>query len=189
MIHQTERLLLRPWTEADAPALFRLASDPLVGPATGWKPHRDEAESLKTIRDILSAPETYAVLLRETGEIIGDISLMIGPENSSLAKDGEAELGFWLGSGCWGHGYIPEAARALIRYAFTACGVHTIWGGYFEGNEKSRRAQEKCGLRYVQTLPERLWAPLGVNVTEHVCRLTRGEWEAAALASVQEQQA
>lgn len=42
---KTERLLLRPWRENDAPALFKYASDPEVGPRAGWPPHQSEAES------------------------------------------------------------------------------------------------------------------------------------------------
>ncbi|WP_369945918.1 MULTISPECIES: GNAT family N-acetyltransferase [Coriobacteriales] len=35
MILETPRLWLRPWQEADAPDLYRYASDPQVGPAAG----------------------------------------------------------------------------------------------------------------------------------------------------------
>ena len=48
----TQRLILRPWDEVDAPALFPLASDPAVGPAAGWPAHASEEESLGVIRDV-----------------------------------------------------------------------------------------------------------------------------------------
>ena len=55
-VWETERLRLRPWREEDAAELFRWARDPEIGPATGWLPHRDEADSLDVLRN--SAAET-----------------------------------------------------------------------------------------------------------------------------------
>lgn len=70
----TERLALRPWGEEDAPALYALASDPAIGPAAGWPAHGSVEESLESIRTVLAAPETYAVCLRTTGELVGCVS-------------------------------------------------------------------------------------------------------------------
>lgn len=47
---QTPRLLLRPWEESDAEALYELAKDPDVGPAAGWNVHKDVEESREIIR-------------------------------------------------------------------------------------------------------------------------------------------
>ncbi|MFR7403189.1 MAG: GNAT family N-acetyltransferase [Coriobacteriaceae bacterium] len=47
------RLALRPWTDADAPALFELARDPRVGTAAGWPPHTSEEQSLDILRNVL----------------------------------------------------------------------------------------------------------------------------------------
>ena len=41
MILETERLILRPWQEEDAGALYKYASDPQVGPIAGWPPHKN----------------------------------------------------------------------------------------------------------------------------------------------------
>ncbi|MBQ3865670.1 MAG: GNAT family N-acetyltransferase, partial [Clostridia bacterium] len=71
MILTTKRLILRPWDENDASELFRYASDPDVGPAAGWPPHKSEEESREIIRNVLSKPETYAVVLKETGLPVG----------------------------------------------------------------------------------------------------------------------
>ena len=48
---ETDRLILRPWLDSDAEALFRYASDPDVGPHAGWPPHKDIEESRRVIRD------------------------------------------------------------------------------------------------------------------------------------------
>lgn len=42
---ETERLLLRPWREADAECLYEYAKDPAVGPIAGWNPHTSAEES------------------------------------------------------------------------------------------------------------------------------------------------
>ena len=53
-IMESQRILLRPWRESDAGALFRYASDPEVGPRAGWAPHQSEAESLGIIRTVFN---------------------------------------------------------------------------------------------------------------------------------------
>ena len=68
---ETERLLLRPWREEDAPALFKYASDPEVGPRAGWPPHKSVEESLEIIRTLFSGDHMWAIEWKETGEPIG----------------------------------------------------------------------------------------------------------------------
>ena len=63
----TERLVLRPWRESDAEALYAYASDPDVGPNAGWPAHRSIEESAQAIRDVLTEPQTFAITLREAG--------------------------------------------------------------------------------------------------------------------------
>ena len=72
---QTERLILRDWEDSDAESCFAYAKDPDVGPIAGWPAHKDAAESLDVIRNVLRVPETYAVCLKEDGKAIGAISL------------------------------------------------------------------------------------------------------------------
>ena len=54
MVLETKRLVLRPWTEADAESLYEYARDPDVGPAAGWPPHESAEESRKIINQISS---------------------------------------------------------------------------------------------------------------------------------------
>ena len=65
MILETERIILRPWRESDAGELYEYASDPQVGPIAGWPVHTSAENSREIIRDVLSAPETYAVILKK----------------------------------------------------------------------------------------------------------------------------
>lgn len=73
---ETARLILRPWQESEADSLFKYAGDPDIGPIAGWPPHTSVENSLEIIRTVFSAPETYAVVLKETGEPVGSCGIM-----------------------------------------------------------------------------------------------------------------
>ena len=171
---ESTRLLLRPWEDADAGALFRLASDPAVGPAAGWKPHTSVEESLSIIRTILSVPGTYAIVLKESGELIG--SCGIAPTDAQGAPENELEIGYWIGKPYWGHGYAPEAVKALLAHCFAERQTEGVWCAYFDGNEKSRRVQEKCGFRPHHTETDVLWKVTNERKTIHYSRITAGEF-------------
>lgn len=174
---QTKRLILRKWTEADADSLYEYAKDPDVGPAAGWQPHRSREESLAVIRSVLNGSECYAVCEKGGDKAIGSIELMMGGSGRRPEKEGECELGFWLGKPFWGRGYIPEAAEELLRHAFEDLGTETVWCGYYDGNEKSRRVQEKLSFRYHHTA-ENIPVPLmNETRTEHLNVLTKEQWK------------
>ncbi len=145
MAFETERLILRPWEEWDAEECYKYAKDPRVGPAAGWPVHTDIENTRQVIREILMVPETYAMVLKETGLPVGSISLHF---HSDLArKDDECELGYWIGVPLWGQGLVPEASRELLRHAFEDLGKARVWCCYHKGNEKSKRVQEKLGFK------------------------------------------
>lgn len=173
---ETQRLILRPWGEEDAPALYEYARDPRVGPIAGWPPHESVEASREVIRTVLSAPGTFAIVLKETGQPVGCIGLMIGAQSNLAIGVDEGELGYWIGVPFWGRGLVPEAARELMRYAFEDKGLSTLWCGYFEGNERSRRVQEKLGFAYHHTNADIRWELMNDIRTEHVSRLSRDEW-------------
>ena len=177
MILETERLRLRPWKESDAEDLYLYAKDERIGPVAGWRPHTSAQNSREIIREVLSAPQTYAVCLKEDDRAIGSIGLMIGKRSNIGLPDTEGEIGYWIGVPFWGQGLIPEAVREMIRYAFENLRLQSLWCGYFDGNEKSRRVQEKCGFRYHHTDKDIYWALTDDVRTEHIARLTKEEWK------------
>ena len=174
MILETERLILRPWEEADAEECFKYAKDPRVGIPCGWSAHTDVGQSWRIIRDILAVPETYAVVLRETGLPVGSIGLH---RHTDIAtRDDEAELGFWLGVPYWGRGLVPEAARRVLHHAFEDLGLARVWCAYFDGNGKSKRAQEKLGFKHQWTSEDVPVPQLGETRRGHINLMTREEW-------------
>ena len=176
MTLETERLILRPWEETDAESLFEYAKDDRVGPIAGWQPHTSVENSRAVIKNVLSAPETYAVCLKEDNKAIGSIGLMIGKESNLGLPENEGEIGYWIGVPFWGRGLIPEATRALIRHAFADLQIETLWCGYFDGNEKSKRCQEKCGFTYHHTNRDVYWKLTDDIRTEHITILTKEKW-------------
>lgn len=174
---ETERLILRPWREDDAENLFAFAKNPAVGPIAGWPSHTSVENSREIIRNVLAVNETYAVCLKTDNKAIGSIGLMIGTQSNLDLPETEGEIGYWIGVPFWGMGLIPEATKELIRHAFVDLNLETLWCGYFEGNAKSKRVQEKCGFVYHHTNKDIYWKLMDDIRTEHITRLTRKEWE------------
>ena len=175
---ETKRLLLRPWQERDAQSLYTYASDPDVGYSAGWPAHTDVDNSRQIIKTVLSVPETYAVCLKENNQPIGSIGLKTGDATELTDRTDECELGYWLGKPFWGQGIIPEAAAELIRHAFSDLGMDAIWCGYYEGNGKSRRVQEKLGFSYHHTTEGVEVSLVNERRTCHASLLTKNQWQA-----------
>lgn len=177
MEFQTNRLLIRPWKDTDSPSLYTYAANPNIGPAAGWPVHQSEADSLEIIQTALADELTFAITLKEKPQTaIGSIGIM-EPRNITLMGDKDWEIGYWLAEPFWGEGLIPEAVTRLIDYAFTTLNAENLWCGYYEGNHKSKRVQEKCGFRYV-TSQENVYLPLlNEYRTERFTRLTKSGWQ------------
>ena len=186
MTLETPRLRLRPWADSDADQLYALARDPRVGPVAGWPPHKDLQNSRRILKDILQTEESYAIVLKKTGAVIGSIGLR---RDSDLASgDSERELGYWLGVPYWGKGFMPEAAKEMLRHAFEDLLLDVVWCGYYEGNAQSARVQEKLGFTF-QRKTERLFvAQMNEYRTGYVNRMTEQEWRRSKIGAVNSQQ-
>ncbi len=175
---ETERLILRAWRETDAGALYKYACDPDIGPVAGWPPHSSPEESLEVIRTVFSAPETYAVVLKDTDEPVGCCGIMSADSlHTADMKQGEAEIGYWIGKPFWGQGLIPEAVKALLSRCFGELGLDRVWCGYYEGNVRSKRVCEKCGFRFHHTNHD-IISPLGDKRTEHFYIMHKEDYDA-----------
>ena len=145
---RTERLLLRPFALADAPAVQRLAGDRGVAETTAHIPHPYEdgmAERwIGTHRQQFENGEgvTFAIVRQDTGELVGAIGL---GDMLNYARRGE--IGYWIGRPHWNCGYCTEAARAVVDYGFSALGLRRIHGRFMARNGASGRVMEKIGMR------------------------------------------
>lgn len=164
----TNRLILRHWQENDAEALYKYAKNPAVGQIAGWSPHTSVAHSLEIIRTVLSAPEIYAIVPKATNEPVGSVGIMpySNAQHDTIPQSRDMEIGYWIGVPYWGQGLMPEAVCCLLQRCFTDLDIQTVWGGYYDGNDRSRRVLEKCGFTYHHTETDKI-SPLGDVRTEH----------------------
>ena len=165
---ETSRLLLRPFTLADAPDVQRLAGDREIAATTLSIPHPYEAgmaeawigtHQEKFEQGILA---NFAIVLRAEATLVGAVGLQINPQ------DARAELGYWVGRPFWNRGYCSEAAQAVMAYGFDELGLHRIHACYFAHNPASGRVMERVGMRYEGRLRQhaRKWGEF-VDVVVH----------------------
>ncbi len=163
MIIHTQRLCLRPWNDADAPALFELARDPRIGMLCGWKPFERIDDAHEALSTVLAAPNSYAVTLSSTGELVGSIALRVDADGTEAPI---GDIGYWIGAPYWGNGYASEAGRAIIERA-KELGVETIILKYFDGNDASRRVSEKLGFTWRSREEDVEYPLIGKRLTVH----------------------
>lgn len=148
----TSRLVLRPFTLADALDVQRLAGDRDVASTTLRIPHPYKdgmaEEWIRTHADKFARDEgtSLAVTLRDTGTLMGAVGLEICNEHS------KAELGYWIGKPYWGKGFASEAAKALVDYGFQEAGLNRIYAHHIVRNPASGRVMLKIGMRHEGTL-------------------------------------
>ena len=164
MILYTDRLLLRPWEPSDSKELFELARNPQIGNACGWQPHRTEEDSKEIIKTVLSAPQTYAIVSKTTGRLLGSIGLLIGQKSNLTLSENQCEIGFWVGVPYWGQGFAPEAVNALLQYAFSKLNMEKVWCISLADNTNSSRVQQKCGFKFKYSTNE-----LNISNQKTVC--------------------
>lgn len=143
---QTDRILLRPWQESDAEALYKYASDPVVGERAGWSPHKSVEESLEIIRTIFKNPTTWAIVLKETNEAIGAMGYMPDCPLSLPAHEGEPLVGYWVGKPYWNQGICTEALQLMLEYIRKETAYTSLICSHFVDNPASGRVMEKCGF-------------------------------------------
>lgn len=142
----TERLLLRPFRDDDAPAVAKLAGDRRVADTTLAIPHPygdGVAEAWIATHEAsweLGRGLVLAVCLRGRDTLLGAAGLTIAPEHRA------AELGYWIGVPFWKNGYATEAARALVDFGFAKLELNRIHACHFARNTASGRVLEKVGM-------------------------------------------
>lgn len=182
MILKTKRLILRHWLESDAQSLYQYAKDPDVGSIAGWPPHQNIEESLATIKNIFNKSECYAICLKDNNIAIGAIELKLKGNTDMTDKEDECELGYWIGKPFWNQGYMSEAVQKILHHAFIDLQMTTVWCGYYDGNLRSARVQEKAGFSYHHSCNE-VPVPLMNEVrVGHTNVLTKERWMAGIKA-------
>jgi RimJ/RimL family protein N-acetyltransferase len=143
----TPRLILRPFIADDAFDVERLAGAREIADTTLNIPHpypHGGAAAWIALQEPGWREMTgawFAIVVSETGKLVGAIGLMIKAEHR------RAELGYWIAKDHWGLGYATEASRAIIDFGFGTLGLHCIHARHFVRNPASGRVLRKLGLR------------------------------------------
>ncbi|TQS45226.1 GNAT family N-acetyltransferase [Cryptosporangium phraense] len=152
---ETDRLVLRRFTAADADLLIELDSDPPVLRYLSTSPTPPETVRERVLPIILAGYEmwdgkfgVFAAQHKDTGAFLGWFFLR--PEDGTTTD--EVELGYRLRRDEWGKGYATEGSRALIDRAFTELKVHTVWADTMAVNRPSRNVLEKLGMTLTGTI-------------------------------------
>lgn len=161
---ETERLVLQPIPLATARALVAGLPVPGLIAGPGWpQPDTMAGLALDVAAADLAAAELAAadlaadartgwfVVLRATGEVIGDCGWRGGPNGS-----GDAELGYGLAAPVRGHGYGAEAIGALAAWCARQPGVRRLIADVLPGNTPSRRLVEGLGFTLLGTYGDHL---------------------------------
>ena len=150
---ETDRLVLRRFTQDDLELIVELDSDPEVKRYIDGGAAVDREELTETLAWWLGYYERYdgygfwAAIEKASGEFLGWFHLRPGEG----AGPSEPELGYRLRREVWGRGYATEGSRALIDKAFAELGAERVNASTMVINSGSRRVMEKAGLRYVRT--------------------------------------
>ncbi|MFF8599392.1 GNAT family N-acetyltransferase [Streptomyces sp. NPDC015232] len=171
-----ERVLLRPVTEDDVPALLPMLRDPEIGRLTGSHAELDERALRRwyATRGDQTNRLDLAVVDRATGRVAGEVVL------NEWDQDNES-CGFriCLAPDALGRGLGTEATRLVLGHAFEAVGLYRVWLEVYAFNPRARRAYEKAGFRAEGVLRGALlWE--GERVDATVMAVLAPEWAALA---------
>ena len=164
---ETDRLILRPFTENDAADMFEYSKNPNVGLNAGWKPHTDIEESKRIINHFTEDKDVLAIVYND--KVIGSVGL----HNN---RGRRTELGYVLSEDYWHMGLMTECVKSVLDAAFTFMNLDIVMVMHFDFNNRSRRVIEKCGFKYEGTL-RRAWTAFDGQVYDELCySMLREEW-------------
>jgi RimJ/RimL family protein N-acetyltransferase len=147
---ETERLLIRPFEEADVDAMAEIYGDPEVMRHV-YLGVLDHARTASLVEEYRRAQEergfsTWAVIEKESGAVVGDVGFGVH------APTGEPELGYTLAASVWGRGYGLEAARACVAAAFAHLPQPRLVAKVEPENERSLSHARRLGMHAVETV-------------------------------------
>lgn len=146
---ETERLLVRPWRDADRAAYHAICRDPEAMRYLG--PLQSRAETDAAIDRMIASQAAngfcfWAVERREDGALLGFCGLL--PAKPPIV--GEIEIGWRLGSDYWGQGFAREAATACLDWAWAHLDVPSVAAITVLANRRSWGLMERLGMTRIE---------------------------------------
>ena len=176
VILETNRLVLRPFTLEDAPAMYtNWAGDPEVTRHLTWPTHDSLAVSEAILAEwvpLYAKPDYYhwAIVPRDLGEPMGDIAAMSIKEATQAAS-----IGYCIGQRWWHRGYMSEALGAVVDFLFGQVGLNRIEAYHDLDNPHSGAVMQKCGMVYEGTLRQAARGNRGI-VDVMVRAILKSDW-------------
>lgn len=158
---ETERLILRNYTEADLQDYWEYVTQPNVGPRCGWPAYTEKEKALQRLKLETTKLFQFAIELKDSHKVIGSIELA----QTNRCADDEREIGCILNENFWGKGIMTEAMKAIIKFGFDHLGFKAVIAGFYEPNIASGKVQFKCGLKpYKVVENDGIWYQTGKPV-------------------------
>jgi RimJ/RimL family protein N-acetyltransferase len=141
---KTERLMLRRTRNSDAQTMACRINNPEILRMTATLPMpyftlTAEFWLMRASADWRRGESFAYAITAEDDSMMGVVDLFKNDQN-------DWEIGYWIGKEFWGHGYMPEAAKGLLRESFRVFDTPYIDAGYFADNPASGRVLEKLGF-------------------------------------------
>lgn len=143
---ETERLILRSLSLSDLNDFYHYCKKETIGPNAGWKPHESIEESYQILNMMINENEVWGIELKKNHHLIGTVGLHV--RNFENALGNRKEIGYVLDDTYWNQGYMTEAVRKVIDYAFTDEELDEVLCGHSISNLRSKRVIEKTGFIY-----------------------------------------
>lgn len=161
----TERLILRPFEESDRHAFASILMDPKVTQYTRYLGVRTMTDFDNQFDEhFRGGNAVYAITQKEDDTLIGFFEIHQG-----------GEMTYALAQSAWGHGYVAEAGRTMMRVAFKELNLKEVIGEYADLNPNSGRVLAKIGLKPAGSLGS-FELPQGGTIEVFEYRLTRDDW-------------
>jgi [ribosomal protein S5]-alanine N-acetyltransferase len=171
---ETQRLILRELLPTDAQAMFELDSNPQVHTYLGNNPIKTLEQAKEIIEGVCkqyinNGIGRWAAIEKSSGNFIGwsGLKFITEYQNNHIYY---YDIGYRLMPAYWGKGYATESAKAAIAYGFTKLNATEIIGSANVENIVSRKALEKCGLKFIEKFQWR-------NIPCDWLKITKEEWQ------------
>ncbi len=174
---ESERVFLRPYTQADFAALHKIVSNKET--MVAWGQGFSKKESEEWLEKQLAHYQQYgfgiwAIIEKQSGAIIGNAGL----NHTEISLKGKTqkivEIGYLLHRDFWGKGYGSEVARMCVKYGFETLGLEEVYCLIKEDNLSSLKVAKKLSMQKVGEYPKPY---KGKKINHLVFKLKKNVWQ------------
>jgi len=166
---ETQRLVLRGWRPADLDDLYEYAKNPSMAMG-GWKPLKNIHQARRTLKSFIKEDDRWAIVLKENEKVIGQLRLRPDKNRGQFsARNSAYAINYALSEDYWGKGYMTEAVRRVITYAFDEMKIELLGVSHYPHNVRSKRVIEKCGFHYDGIIENKGHKDANGQVFDSVC--------------------